>query len=120
MNGATALWYARSRYDTSDYDRMLRQRQLQEAILQQFTPANVLSKFQGVAAAGAQVVRTDIPQSMLGFFVDLAGKTKELPIGSIELTPIGDVDPENPDYAYIHAIIAEATAPPPSPEPDEG
>lgn len=120
MNGATALWFARSRYNTNDYDRMLRQRQLQEAMLLQFTPANVLSKFQDVAKAGAKVVRTDIPQTMLGFFVDLASKTKELPIGSIELTPIGGIDPEYPDYDYIHAIIAEATAPPPTAEPEDG
>lgn len=120
MDGYTALWYARSRHDTSDYDRMLRQRQLQEAILLQFNPANVLSKFQAVAQAGAQVVRTDVPQTMLGFFVDLASKTKELPIGSIELTPLGGVDPEDPDYAYIHQIIADATAPAPTADPEDG
>ena len=118
MDGYTALWYARVRHNTTDYDRMLRQRQLQEAILLQFNPANVLSKFQAVAEAGAQVVRTDVPQTMLGFFVDLAGKTKELPIGSIELTPLGGIDPEYPDYEYIHTIIAEATAPPPTAEPE--
>src|SRR5690606_37815279 len=45
MNGETALWYARSRYGSSDYDRMQRQRQVQEAILRQFEPANVLLRF---------------------------------------------------------------------------
>lgn len=118
MDGYTALWYARVRHNTSDYDRMLRQRQLQEAILLQFNPANVMSKFQAVASAGAQVVRTDVPQTMLGYFADLAGKTKELPIASIELTPLGGVDPEEPDYAYIHQLIADATAPPPTAEPE--
>ncbi len=39
MDGDTAQWYARSRYTTSDFDRMRRQRELQEAILAQFTPA---------------------------------------------------------------------------------
>lgn len=110
MDGYTALWYARSRHDTTDYDRMQRQRQLQEAVVRQFNPANVLSKFQAVAEAGSQVVRTDVPQSMLGFFVDLAAKTREQVITSIELTPAGDVDPEDPDYDYIHQIIADATA----------
>jgi len=43
MDGGTALWYARSRYETTDYERMERQRQVQEAIVTQFTPANVLS-----------------------------------------------------------------------------
>ncbi len=111
LDGYHALWYARSRHDTTDYDRMVRQHQIQQAILEQFTPANVLSKFQAVASAGARLVETDIPQSTLGFFVDLANKTKELPITSLELTPAMDVDPEFPDYPYIHELVAEATAP---------
>lgn len=111
LDGYHALWYARSRHDTTDYDRMVRQHQIQQAILEQFTPANVLSKFQAVASAGARLVETDIPQSTLGFFVDLANKTKELPITSLELTPAMDVDPEFPDYPYIHELVAEATTP---------
>ncbi len=87
MNGYTALWYARSRYTTSDYDRMARQRQLQEAILRQFDPANVLSKFQAIAQASTQVVRTDIPQPMLGRFVELAKKAREFDIADVELAP---------------------------------
>ncbi len=47
---------------------MKRQRQLQEAILKQFTPTNVLTRFQEVAAAGTHVVETDLPQSMLPYF----------------------------------------------------
>src|SRR5690606_2002607 len=98
LDGYHALWYARSRHGPTDHDRMIRQHQIPQAILEQFTPANVLSKFQAVASAGARLVETDIPQSTLGFFVDLANKTKELPITSLELTPAMDVDPEFPDY----------------------
>jgi len=71
----------------------------------------VLSKFQAVAQAGAQVVKTDVPQTMLGFFVDLAGKTKELPITTVELTPLGGVDPADPDYDWVRQLVAEATVP---------
>ncbi|TFC44965.1 LytR family transcriptional regulator [Cryobacterium sp. TMT1-21] len=112
MDGYHALWYARSRHDTSDYDRMVRQRQVQEAILAQANPANVLSKFQAVASAGSQVVKTDIPQGMLGYFTNLASKTKKLPIKSVELVPDNNVDPENPDYDVIRSLIQEALAPP--------
>lgn len=114
MDGYHALWYARSRHDTSDYDRMGRQRQLQEAILEQFNPANVLSKFQAIAAAGSRVVKTDVPQASLGYFVDLASKTKNLPIASVELVPENQVDPEDPDYEYIRQIIADAIVPAPT------
>ena len=107
MDGYTALWYARSRNGTNDYDRMERQRQVQQAIIEQFDPANVLTKFQAVAEAGAEVVRTDIPQGMLGPLVSLAGKTKSIPIESIEFVP-PLIDPEYPEIDYIHQVVDEA------------
>jgi len=119
LDGYHALWYARSRHGTSDYDRMARQLQIQEAVLAQFNAANVLSKFQDVAAAGSQVVKTDVPQSMLGYFVDLAAKTKELPIVDVPLVPDNGVDPLAPDYDAIRQMIQAALVPP-TPEPEEG
>ncbi len=111
LDGYHALWYARSRHDTTDYDRMARQRQIMQAILEQFSPGNVLTKFQDIARAGAQVVKTDIPQATLGYFVDLASKTRSIPVTTVELVPSNDVDPEDPDFAYIREIIAAAVAP---------
>ncbi|EAR24838.1 cell envelope-related transcriptional attenuator [marine actinobacterium PHSC20C1] len=111
MDGYHALWYARSRHDTTDYDRMERQRQLQQAVVEQFTPSNVLTKLQAIAAASSKVVTTDIPQGSLGYFVNLASKTRTLPIGSLELAPSNDIDPEFPDFEYIRQLVAEATAP---------
>lgn len=110
MDGATALWFARSRYETTDYVRMQRQRQVQEAMLAQFEPANVLTKFQAVADAGAQVVNTDIPQGMLAAFVDLAAKTRAVPVTSLELTPDSGIVTAHPDYGMIHALVAGALA----------
>lgn len=112
MDGWHALWYARSRHDTDDYQRMERQRQLQQAVVQQFTPANVLSKFQAIAQAGSQVVKTDVPQGALGYFVNLASKTQQLPIANVELAPSSGIDPEDPDYAYVRELVAAATPAP--------
>lgn len=111
MDGATALWYARNRYNLTDFDRMEHQRQIQEAILRQVEPTTVVSRFQGIAEAGSQVVRTDIPQAMLGRFVDLAAKSREQPIGDLELVP-PLVDNVAPDYAAVRALVADAVAPP--------
>ncbi|MET0975866.1 MAG: LCP family protein [Leifsonia sp.] len=120
MDGYHATWYARSRHGSSDYDRMARQRQIQDAVLKQFNPANVLAKFQGIAAAGAQVVKTDVPQSMLGYFVDLASKTKEIPVTNLEMVP-PNVDPEEPDYAWIQQTVHDTVFPPTAtPTPDAG
>ncbi len=120
MDGDTAQWYARSRYTTSDWDRMRRQRELQQAILAQASPANVLLRFQEVAGAGEDLVETDIPQSLLPFLTGLAVKAKEQPVTTIELTPEGaGVDPDDPsadDWALIRELI-QATLHPPTEEP---
>lgn len=117
LDGYHAQWYARARHGSSDYDRMARQRQLQEAILAQFNPVNVVAKFEDIAHAGAQVMKTDIPQSMLGYFVDLGMKTKEQPVTRLELVP-PTIDPENPDYTQIHQLVKDAVAPTtPTPSP---
>lgn len=112
LDGPNALWYARSRYGAggNDEGRMLRQREVQLALLDQFDPANVLSKFQAVASSTTQVIKTDVPQSMLGYFVQLGLKTKELPVGSIQIAP-PDVDYEDPDYDAIHAEVQAALFP---------
>ena len=123
MDGDTAQWYARSRYTTSDWDRMRRQRELQQAILAQANPANVLSRFQAVAAAGEDLVQTDIPASLLPFLVDLAAKAKELPVQTLELTPEGaNIDTDHPtaeQFAYVRGLIQQALYPP-SPTPTPG
>ena len=117
MDGDTAQWFARSRYTTSDWDRMKRQRQLQEAILKQFTPTNVLTHFNQVASAGADLVKTDLPQSLLPYFAELALKAKEQPVTTIELTPEGGVDDLDPDFAYVRQLVQQALHPPtPTPE----
>jgi len=110
LDGYHAQWYARARHGTSDYDRMARQRQLQDAILKQVNPVNVVSKFQDIAKAGSQVMKTDIPQSMLGYFVDLGMKTRKLPISQLELVP-PTIDPTDPDYTQIHQLVQQAVHP---------
>lgn len=120
MDGDTAQWYARSRYTTNDWDRMRRQRELQQAILAQFTPAKVLSRFEQVAASGSAMVETDLPVAQLSRFFDLMLLAKEQSLTAVELTPEGEgVDDENPDFAFIHELVQAKLYPPP-PETPEG
>lgn len=116
MNGRNALWYARSRYGTTDYDRMRRQREVQEAILQQADPANVIARFQAVAQAGSRVVSTDIPQAMLGHFAGLAEKSREFEVAEVEFVP-PEWDMVDPEYDLIRERVAEILAPDPDPDP---
>lgn len=119
MNGDTAQWYARSRYTTSDFDRMLRQRQLQAAILAQFTPENVLARFNDVVGAGTAIAETDLPQDKLPEFFELMLKAKEQPVTTIELTPESGVDEFDPDWDDIHQRVQTALHPPTAtPEPE--
>ena len=111
LNGYKALWYARSRHSTNDYDRMSRQRQLETAVLAQFTPATVLSKFQAIADAGKQIVTTDIPPSMLGTFADLADKSRKHKVSQLELVPPTIYEP-NPNFVQIRALVKQALAAP--------
>ena len=98
---------------------MKRQRQLQEAILAQFTPDVVLTRFGDVAAAGQDLIQTDLPQSLLPFLAELAIKAKEHPVTKIELTPEGGIDEYEPDFAYIQELVQQALHPPtPTPTPE--
>jgi LCP family protein required for cell wall assembly len=110
MDGGLALWYGRSRYMGNDYERMARQRQVQEAIVKQFQPGIVVTKFQDIAKAGAQVVKTDVPSGALPGFVDLAEKARKLPITHLELVP-PTFNPAKPDYEKLHAAVKAATTP---------
>jgi len=117
MSGYTALWYARSRYDLTDFDRMQHQRDIQEAMLRQLDPATVVTRFEAIADASSELARTDIPQSMLGVLGDLAVKSREHEIIRLELVP-PVVDNQFPEYASIHDLVLEAVAPRPTATPE--
>lgn len=117
FNGYDALWYSRSRFNGRDYDRMARQRQVEIAIAKQFQPSIILTKFQAIASAGAQVVKSDIPSSLLAHLVTLAEKGRTLPVTQLALVP-PDYIPAHPDYAKILQAVQAAVRPAPgSPSP---
>lgn len=118
MDGYTALWYARSRHSTDDYDRMRRQREVQAAILEQIEPANVLLRFNELAAAGTALVTTDIPSAMLAHFAELALDAREFELVAHDFVP-PEVETWQPDFDAIRSVVDELTAPvTPSPTPE--
>ncbi|MFZ2515519.1 MAG: LCP family protein [Candidatus Lutibacillus vidarii] len=120
LNGYYALWYARSREGASNYDRMARQRCVMQAMLKQLSPTTVITKFQDIAAASSQVVKTNIPQSELGTMADLALKAKGQKITSVNFVP-PLVNPWSYDPKVIldkvAATIEASTAAPANPAP---
>jgi LCP family protein required for cell wall assembly len=109
LDGQEALWFARSRANTSDYDRVARQKCVMSAMLEQLDPKTVLRKFQGIAEAGRQIVSTDIPASELSTFLSLAQKAKAQKIRSVAFVPPLVVT-AHPDYPKIRAKVASSIA----------
>jgi LCP family protein required for cell wall assembly len=128
LDGEAALWFARSRRDSSDYDRMGRQRCLIQAVLGQKSPASLLTNFQSVARVATQNVRTDIPQALLPQLVTLL-TDKGIDLNSVTFDPTlpdpeerdGRFNPADPDPEYMRAVVTSAiegrplTTPTPTP-----
>ena len=104
LTGFEALWFARSRSDSSDYDRMLRQKCVMRAMLNEFDPITVLTKFNGIAAASRQAVATDIPTAEIGTMIDLALKARGLPVSSAAMVP-PLINPNSPDFDLVHRTV---------------
>ncbi|MDR0848320.1 MAG: LCP family protein [Propionibacteriaceae bacterium] len=109
MDGFVALWYARSRESTSDYDRMQRQRCIMTAMLHQLNPSTVATKFTQLASASGETVTTSVPPSAIGEMASLALKARALPITSVAFTP-PLVETGWPDFASIQAVVATTIA----------
>lgn len=107
MDGYHALWYARSRHSTNDYDRMRRQHEVEDAMLAQMDPKTILTRFQEIASAGKRLVRTDIPSGMLANYLDLATKARAKGIKSVPIVP-PDFDMIHPDFTAIRETIKMA------------
>ena len=112
LDGFHALWFARGRYGADDYQRMARQRCVVNAIIDQANPLNLLRRYQSLAAAGSEVVKTDIPQEMLEPFVDLALKAKDHRARSVLFRISDQFNPNDPDYTYLHRVVHRALAAP--------
>ena len=87
MNGNRAMWYARSRHGTSDYDRMARQRELETAMLHQMNPVTLITRLEAIGKAGSAAVTTDIPQGLLGDLAGAAVKSRGQKTVTVEFVP---------------------------------
>jgi len=114
LDGPDALWFARGRYGvaTADLARQARQRCTVKAIVERATPQNVLTNYQAIAAAGEQLIRTDIPQDLLEPLVALGQRVKTAKIANIDLDKKKNFpNGRNPNYAAMRDIVANALNP---------
>ena len=106
MDGYTALWYARSRHTTTDYDRMKRQKEVEQAILKQINPATIFTRFQQIASAGKSLISTDIPKDMIPSYIELANKVRKRGMTVLDLVPANGFHPDYPNFGAIKKAVA--------------
>ena len=109
LDGYHALWFARSRTYSNDYERMARQKCVMNAMLRQLNPTTVLTKFNELASASEKVIATNIPGGEINTMLELAMKAKTLPMGSVSFTP-PLIEPVKPDFAKIKQVVADRIA----------
>ena len=110
FDGEQALAFARSRHFSTDYSRIRRQQCIQSAMLAQFNPQTLVTRFQGILDAGEQIVETSLPGQQLGTFVSLATKGQSQGMGRLTIGP-PDFEGEDgrfttyPDFDEIHSRV---------------
>ncbi len=104
MDGAMAIAYARSRYADSDYQRMGRQRQLLAALGSQVSATEALTGFGSVTGVLDDSMRTSLSSSEFSRLLDRLGDNQAIQESVGLIPPL--IEPGNPDYDQIRAIIA--------------
>jgi polyisoprenyl-teichoic acid--peptidoglycan teichoic acid transferase len=111
LDGFHALWFSRGRWGSDDYERMLRQRCMVDAIIDEADPLNVLRRYEDLAKAGEEILRTDIPRKLMPAFVDLALRVKEKKVKSIAFVSSDKFFSGDPDFAWMQSVVAKALGP---------
>ncbi|QIK73179.1 LCP family protein [Propioniciclava coleopterorum] len=113
LNGFDALWYARGRYHTDDYDRMRRQRCVIKALSRQVNLTTVLSNYEALTQAGRTVVQTDVPNSLLPALLDLATKVRTAPLRSVSFQDGHEgFSTGNPKWDVVRERVVASLDPP--------
>lgn len=72
MDGETALWYSRSRYSSSDFDRVVRQQEVLRGLYYKLISWDVVSKFPDYYDVLLKTIQTDMSLDELLVLVPLA------------------------------------------------
>ena len=121
MDGRTALAYARSRHQDSDYGRMARQQTFLLALRRQIGPATILNA-PALFSAAKGFSWTDLPRSSLPSLVELFDKAAHATVKQLRIVPSrypawltpGEITNIQADIA---ALLGTVPSPSPSVEP---
>ena len=107
LDGYKALWHARSRWSTSDYSRMARQRCVIGAVVSQANPAAMALAFPQIAAAAKSNILTDVPLRDLKAWILLSERVKKGKVKSLAFTD-AVIDTVNPDIQKTRELVTKA------------
>jgi anionic cell wall polymer biosynthesis LytR-Cps2A-Psr (LCP) family protein len=128
MDGEMALYFARSRQGSTDFNRMNRQRCVLEALAESADPVSLVHELPTIVPAVEQSVFTDLPMGELAAFINLLSKVNTAEIVSIRFMPYApefDGTPTSyiaewtedrypvPDRDFIAQTVATALSLPP-------
>lgn len=111
LSGYKALWFARSRQGSDDYDRMGRQRCMVSALLDQANPVSLLGKYPALVKVARDNIQTGIRSQDLPAWVTLVQRVQKGRITSLPLTN-KVISTVNPDFNEIHQLVQKAIDPP--------
>jgi LCP family protein required for cell wall assembly len=93
MDGDTALWYARSRYTSSDFDRSRRSQEIAQAVYKRLLSFDVIKKIPSMYSAYSDNVETNLDLATVSKLAPLAptiaqnNNIRSYTIGTKEVTP---------------------------------
>ncbi|MEO2097353.1 MAG: LCP family protein [Brachybacterium sp.] len=104
LDGYHALWYARSREGSNDFNRMCRQQRIVRAVSEEADPTSLALSIPRLVTATEENIQTDIPVGNVDAFVELALRIKDGGFTSYPITQ--DVTfSGNPDWEYLEEWV---------------
>jgi polyisoprenyl-teichoic acid--peptidoglycan teichoic acid transferase len=116
LDGYHALWYARSRWSTNDFDRMRRQRCVIGAMAQQADPVTVAENLPAILRTAQRNIQTDIALGQLDAWVQLTKRVKAATIRSLPFTD-DVINTVSPNFTKVHQLVQRALKPSTTPSP---
>lgn len=111
LDGFHALWFARGRWGSDDYERMERQRCTIDAIIDAADPTNLITRYTDLVQTGKEVVYTDIPLKLLPAFVELGMRVKDAKVKSVVFKTSDKFFSGDPDFDWMHEAVDRALHP---------
>lgn len=108
LDGQHALWFARSRHGSSDYERMQRQKCVMSAMVAQLDPQVVATRFVELSEAGKDLLLTDVPRDQIVKLTGLALKSRDTKIASVNFMPPLVKDTAHPDFGLIRKTVQKS------------